>query len=223
MVTGPGGAPADDPFQLWGQLTGAGRTVTWSRSLERRWFGPSPPEVAEPTLGRLGTATEQRVDRYARLGRPDMNLKLRDGRRAGLKVRRCSIDLGDGLPPAERWTRRSAPLAVAVPDGAASWWTVLKDRSRAVVDLSGPVPVRCEPGGRRPRRGGAVEVVRIDVPAADVTAWSVAVESWGADDVAGLRRLSQWVDVDWTAVERWSVMTSAYPSWIEALTERENP
>lgn len=203
--------PRRDPVRWWRESTKGRRRR--SVSLERRWFGLSRP-TGVLAAGDSWDQQQERIDRYALAGRDDVGLKLRNGRRVGLKVRRCRVDLGDGLPPAERWSRLSARPVAAPPADDPAWTSVAKRRVRRMVDLSAPEPAAWHVGLRRPVRGGSVEVVSLALPGGGDEAWSVAVESWGHGDVEGLRRAMSWAGIDWHEVDAWSEVAGSYPGWL---------
>lgn len=167
-----------------------------------------------------------RTDWYAWTGRDDVGLKVRSGRRVGLKRRRCRVDLGDGLPPAERWSRQSARVRRGLSLQPADGWTpVHKERTRLVMELDPAAPTVAptvtagrpgRPPRRRPPRGGSIELVRLETPGQQPW-WSVALETWGPSDREGLLALAGGHGIDWTAVHEWADLTGAYPVWLRSL------
>jgi hypothetical protein len=202
------GPPRDDPLRWWFAACRGSAQGGSSLSLELRWFGRGEPPPAV-TAVRAGGRTETRTDHYALLDRDDVSIKLRGRSRLGIKQRRCLTTVADGLPPAERWSRRSARTQGRWVVTGPSWFPVTKRRARVLVDLRDGEPVVAT--GRRAalERGGAMEVVELAVPGGDLW-WSVACETWGPSDRDGLGRLLEWPGVDWHLVDRSACLGAGY-------------
>lgn len=214
-------ADADDPRHRWAELARDPGRSRRSVSLERRWFGQGPPP---PDVVVLFEDVDRgdRTDWYAWTGRDDIGLKVRNGRRVGLKRRRCRLELGDGLPSAERWSRQSARVRRGLSLESSDGWTpVHKQRRRLVMELGPPAPTAVDdrpgrPPRRRPARGGSIELVRLDTPG-HRRWWSVALETWGPSDREDLIALAAVGGIDWLGVHERGAFAGAYPAWLRAL------
>jgi hypothetical protein len=190
-------------------------------SLELRWFGrDAPPEELVRFTGSV--STEVRTDRYARVDRDDVSIKLRGRARLGLKQRRCRIVVDDRLPPAERWSRRSARTNVD-PDREGDWVSLHKRRRRILFDLAGDDPVQVSSGRSSFARGGAIELVELRWDDAGERLWSVACESWGPHDRDDLVRLLSWAGIDWTAVHVRSWRAGGYAAMLRRRSGETPP
>jgi hypothetical protein len=211
--------PVGDPLRWWHQLTAGSAGTERGVSLELRWFGLGEPPAELVTLT-AGAPSQRRSDHYAQLGRDDVSLKVRGRVRVSIKQRRCRVPVVDGLPPAERWSRRSARSDRAEAHGShgsLSWVTVAKRRTRTLIDLTGPVPALATAPRRLLPRGGAVELVELRLPDEELRLWSAACEAWGPGDREGLVRVIEWSAVDWAGIDREGWLAAGYPVLLRRL------
>jgi hypothetical protein len=207
--------PQHEPLRWWFDASAGSVRRDTAISLELRWFGRGepPPGIRELTAdGR----SESRMDHYALLARDDVSIKLRGRSRLAIKQRRCRVALADDLPVAERWTRRSARTPQRWLTDGSSWFAIHKHRAQVVVDLSDETPVWLASRRRSLPRGGALELVQLEVPGGR-SVWSVACETWGPSDATDLVRLLQWTAVDWRAVDDAASLSGGYPSALPRL------
>lgn len=210
---------ADDPLRWWSEVAGQSSRLDRSVSLELRWFGTGRPPADLQRLAATGSR-QVRTDRYAVIDRDDLSLKRRGRTRMSLKQRRCQVPVLDGLPLAERWSRRTGRQApIERLEQGFAWLPVAKRRLRLLIDLSGPEPQRCVERRSTLVRGGSVEVVQIEVGSGGAQLWSAAGEAWGPDDRDGLGRLLRWSNVDWWAIDQRAWMAGSYP----AVLRRSGP
>lgn len=209
-----GPPPSQDPLRWWFDACRGSTRITWSLSLELRWFGWGDPPVELGAVA-AGGRGEVRTDRYAPIERDDVSIKLRGRSRLAIKQRRARLSVVEGLPPAERWSRRTGRTPLRWTVHHPSWVPIAKRRSRLLVDLSGEPAVAT---GRRAAiaRGGAVEVAELEVPGAPPL-WTAACETWGPADVADLARLVAWPRVDWSAVHAEAWLAGGYACALRQL------
>ena len=175
-------------------------------TLEVRWFssGEAPLEVKkwfENGLGEL-SQPETREDRYLKLPRDYLNLKLRQGN-LELKWRQQELGCqtwGDRLEgKVERWQKWTCPKILAKLIPQAEWITVQKRRSQ------------------RHHENVSYELTQLTVQ--ESAWWSLAFEAQGSDFSRFTGVVSQ-VCQTYLGPKLLAEQSYAYPHWLASLERR---
>lgn len=177
------------PERVW---TGPDRADIFSTS-EVRWFARGPvPAAVSAWFSTPGVTVEVREDEYRIDGSPDIGLKRRDHGRLELKLRSGTsgrIELGGGLSGRiERWGKitdvdeRDAP-----GDRPGAWVEVRKAVLTRSYLLDGNGQV--EPARSPDTSVTGCDIELASVTVGEITAWTFALEAWGADEEARIGAL----------------------------------
>ncbi|WP_437936215.1 hypothetical protein [Sorangium sp. So ce341] len=202
-------------------------------SFEVRWFLPvDDARVQRLTSWFSGASSSEppRTDRYLRVQRADLGIKMRGGAASlETKFRRCAFGPIHFSPTVlgelERWTKLSHRSTDA-DDGGRGWTTLRKERRVRVLGLSSGRVAEAT-GGRIPGAGCAVELTRVDLVDGNgngaPAAWTLGLEAFGPEEtlLEALYGVGRAVFAEQPDLTLEAADSKGYPAWLaERSAER---